>query len=265
MSTSPSPIEAFLTTLERLPADAPTACEGWTAHEVAAHLAAGIEEVAELIEDTVKDAPARTTRGFEEREAPYRNMGDPDVRQALVKILERANAALDAQAAKGAAVPFFERNWTAEEMQVHASNEFAMHRWDLIGDDELTDEFLSPLHVTESAIKTLNTLKVLKEAPTPRAGRAGLTNTRIVLRCPDQPDIALDVTPAGIAALELSTGEPFDGDVLVETDTANRLLTLWGRRSSARKITIAGDPALLPTVTTALWENTPAWSPQQPA
>ncbi|WP_028932368.1 maleylpyruvate isomerase N-terminal domain-containing protein [Pseudonocardia spinosispora] len=265
MTTPPNPIEAFLTTLERLPADAPTACEGWTAHEVAAHLAAGIEEVAELIEDTVNEAPPRTTRGFEEREAPYREMDDADVRQALVKIVERANTALGAQAAKGVAVPFFERHWSAEEMQVHAANEFAMHRWDLIGDDELTDELLSPLHATESAIKTLNTLKVLEEAPTPRAGRAGLTDTRVVLRCPDQPDIALDVTPTGVAALELSTGEPFDGDVLVETDTANRLLTLWGRRSSTRTITITGDPALLPTVTTALWQNTPAWSPQRPA
>jgi hypothetical protein len=192
-------------------------------------------------------------------------MNDPDVRQALLKIVERAGAALEALAAKGVAVPFFERNWTAEEMQVHAGNEFAVHRWDLIGDDELTDEYLAPLHVTESAIKTLNTLKVLKEGPTFRAERAGLTNIRVVLRCPDQPDVALDVTPAGFAALELSRCEPFDGDVLVETDTTNRVLTLWGRRSSARKITITGDPALLPTVTATLWEQTPAWPTRQPA
>jgi hypothetical protein len=60
MSSTPSPIAAFLSTLNSLPADAPTACEGWTAHEVAAHLAAGIEEVAELVEDTVNmPRPAR--------------------------------------------------------------------------------------------------------------------------------------------------------------------------------------------------------------
>lgn len=265
MSTELNPIEEFLSTLNDLPADAPTACEGWTAHEIAAHLAAGIEEVAELIEDTVNDAPPRTTRGFEEREAPYRAMHNDDVREALGKIVERAGGALAALAAKGVTVPFFERSWTAEELRLHAANDFAIHRWDLIGDDELTDVFLSPLHVTESAIKTLNTLTVLKERPTFRAERAGLTDIRVVLRCPDQPDIALDVTPAGVAALELSAGEPFDGDVLVETDTANRVLTLWGRRSSARKITITGDPALLPTVTTTLWEHTPAWAPRQPA
>jgi hypothetical protein len=265
VSSAPNPIEEFLSTLNCLPADAPTACEGWTAHELAAHLAAGIEEVAELIEDTVNDVPSRTTRGFEEREAPYRKMDNPEVREALAKIVDRAGVALEALEAKGDAVLFFERNWSAGEMQVHAANEFAMHRWDLIGDDELTDDFLSPLCVTESAIKTLNTLKVLKEGPTFRAERAGLTNIRVVLRCPDQPDVALDVSPTGVAALELSPGEPFHGDVLVETDAANRVLTLWGRRSSARKITITGDPGLLPTVATTLWEHTPAWAPRQPA
>lgn len=265
MNSTPSPIETFLSTLNSLPADAPTACEGWTAHEIAAHLAAGIEEVAELIEDTVNDVPSRPTRGFDEREAPYREMTNPDVRRALAEIVDRAGAALEALAAKDVPVTFFDRKWTAEEMQVHASNEFAMHRWDLIGDDALIDEYLAPLSVTESAIKTLNTLKVLKEGPTFRAERAGLTDIRVVLRCPDQPDIALDVSPAGIAALELSAGEPFEGDVLVETDTANRVLTLWGRRSSERPISITGDPALLPTVTTALWEHTPAWGPRQPA
>lgn len=265
MSSTPNPIEEFLSTLNSLPADAPTACEGWTAHEIAAHLAAGIEEVAELIEDTVNEVPPRTTRGFEEREAPYREMDNVDVRQALGKIVERAGIALEALAAKDVSVLFFERHWTAEEMQVHAGNEFAMHRWDMIGDDELIDPWLAPLHVTESAVKTLNTLKVLDEGPTFRAERAGLTSIRVVLRCPDQPDIALNVTSAGTAMFELSTGELFDGDVLVETDTANRVLTLWGRRSSDRKISITGDPALIPTVTTALWENTPAWAPRQSA
>jgi hypothetical protein len=188
-------------------------------------------------------------------------MSDSDVRDALAKIVERANDALAAQAGKGVTVPFFERDWTAEELQIHASNEFAVHRWDFIGDDELGDEFMSPLHAVESAIKTLNLLTVLEEGPTPRAERGGLTNTRVVLRCPDQPDIAFDSSPSGRAALELSTGEPLDGDVIVETDTVNRLLTLWGRRSANRPITVTGDPALWPAVAATLWENSPAWAP----
>jgi len=35
----------ILTTLHDLPPNAPTACEGWTAHHIAAHLAAGSREI----------------------------------------------------------------------------------------------------------------------------------------------------------------------------------------------------------------------------
>jgi hypothetical protein len=262
MSTPVTPVEAFLTTLDGLPADAPTACRGWTAHEVAAHLAAGIEEVAELIEDTVAEAPPRPTRGFEEREAPYRAMPDPDVRAALRTILDRAAAAVAAQGEKGVTVSFFDRDWTAEEFGVHTGNEFAVHRWDMIGDDELADEFLSPPEVTRSAVSTLNSLEVLEEAPTARARRAGLTDVRVVLRSPGQPDIALRVGPDGAAGFELSTGAELDGDLVVHTDAVNRLLTLWGRRSAARPVSITGDPARWPSVAAALWEDSAAWAPR---
>lgn len=101
MTDAPNPIEEFMVSLASLPADAPTSCEAWTAHEVVAHLAAGIEECAELIEDVLHDAPVRPTRYFDEREAPYIAMADDDCRAALVKIVERAFAALEGLAARG--------------------------------------------------------------------------------------------------------------------------------------------------------------------
>jgi Mycothiol maleylpyruvate isomerase N-terminal domain/MDMPI C-terminal domain len=263
MTESPNAIEAFLTTLKSLPADAPTACGGWTAHEVAAHLAAGVEEVTELIEDRVNDAPARPTRGFGEREAPYRVMVDTDVREALAKMVDRAFTAVGAQAEKGVTVEFFERLWTADEFGMHTGNEFAVHRWDLIGDDELGDTFLSPLPVTESAVTTLNTLPVLEEAPTARARRGRLADARVVLRSQGQPDIVLTVAPDGGARLEIGGDEPLTGDVVVSTDAVNRLLTLWGRRSSVRPVTVTGDPALWPAVAATLWGDAPAWAPRR--
>lgn len=193
-------------------------------------------------------------------------MADADVREALVKIIKRAGAALGRQAEQGTNVAFFEREWSAEEFQVHTGNEFAMHRWDMIGDDPLGDEFMSPLYVTESAIKTLNLLAVLDDAPTARARRAGLRDTRIVLRCPDQPDIAFTVDGNGDGELALAAkDEPLTGDAVVHTDTVNRVLTLWGRRSSARPISITGDPQLWPAIVAALWEDRPAWAPATPA
>jgi hypothetical protein len=74
-----------------------------------------------------------------------------------------------------------------------------------------------------------------------------------------QPDIAFTVTAHGAAALEPSTDGPLDGDVVVKTDVVNRLLTLWGRRISARPITITGDPALWASVAATLFDDSPAW------
>ena len=266
MSETPNPIEAFMTSLATLPADSPTSCENWTAHEVVAHLAAGIEECAELIEDVLNDAPVRPTRYFDEREAPYLAMPDAECREVLVGIVERSFTALEGLAALGdgaggeATVEFFERPWIAAQLGTHAGNEFAVHRWDLIGDDEIGDALMSRPQVTDSALQTLNTLPMLDEAPAARAARAGLANTRVVLRCPEQPDIALAVGDPGQARLEMSDGGPLDGDVVVTTDAVNRLLTLWGRRSSRRPITVSGDPALWPVVAGALWADAPAWA-----
>jgi Mycothiol maleylpyruvate isomerase N-terminal domain/MDMPI C-terminal domain len=262
MSETPNPIEEFMKTLSTLPANAPTSCEDWTVHEVVAHLAAGIEECAELMEDVLNGVPVRPTRYFDEREAPYLAMPDDECREKLVGIVDRSFAALEGLAAVGqdATVEFFDRPWTAAQLGTHAGNEFAVHRWDMIGDDEIGDVLMSPPQVTQSAFQTLNTLPMLDEAPAARTARAGLTNTRVVLRCAEQPDIALVAGESGQAYLQMSACGPLDGDVVVTTDAVNRLLTLWGRRSSLRPISVSGDPALWPRVAAALWADAPAWS-----
>ena len=63
--------ELFQALLDR-PGDAPTACPGWTAHELLAHLAAGAQEEASLIEAHLAGEPSRPTRAFDERERPFR-------------------------------------------------------------------------------------------------------------------------------------------------------------------------------------------------
>lgn len=262
MTDAPNPIEEFMATLATLPASAPTSCDSWTAHEVVAHLAAGIEECAELTEDVLHDAPVRPTRYFDEREAPYIAMPDDQCRAEMSKVVERAFAALEGLASRGpaATVEFFDRPWTAAQLGMHAGNEFTVHRWDLIGDDPIGDALMSAPSVTDSAFQTLSTLPMLNEAPGTRVARSGLTNTRIVLRAPGQLDIALVADEVGQAYLEMSDGMPLIGDVVVTTDVVNRLLTLWGRRSSNRPISVTGDPALWPAVAYTLWANAPAWS-----
>jgi hypothetical protein len=43
-----------------------TACQGWTVHEVTAHMAAGSEERANLVENHLAGAVPRATRSFED-------------------------------------------------------------------------------------------------------------------------------------------------------------------------------------------------------
>jgi hypothetical protein len=79
--------EAFLLALGRVPADAPTACEAWSAHELVAQLAAGSEEMGRLVNarlDLGPDADVGSTRSPEEREAPYRSMADAALRRSFV-------------------------------------------------------------------------------------------------------------------------------------------------------------------------------------
>jgi Mycothiol maleylpyruvate isomerase N-terminal domain len=66
----PDPIEAFLRALAAVAPDAPTACTQWTAHEVAAHLAAGVEECNGLVGDALAGRPTRDTRASPNEKLP---------------------------------------------------------------------------------------------------------------------------------------------------------------------------------------------------
>jgi len=74
---------AFLEALEVTPPDALTGCAQWRAHEVAAHLGAGAVEIALNLEAYGEGRPVPATRGFEERETPYRSMEDAELRSEL--------------------------------------------------------------------------------------------------------------------------------------------------------------------------------------
>src|SRR3954462_2004273 len=84
----------FFSTLLATPAHRATACRGWTAHELVAHLAAGAAEEAALIEAHLDGAPGRPTRSHEARELPYRALPDADLRDRLIANAGRLGTAL---------------------------------------------------------------------------------------------------------------------------------------------------------------------------
>jgi len=227
---------AFLATLDATAPGRPTACAGWTTHDLVAHLAAGAAEMADLTESVLEGRPPRPTAGFAEREAPFVAMDDTALRARLVTEALRLDAAVGALGTSGGTVAFSARVLTAAQLTLHGRSEAALHRWDLAGDDETSDEILARPELTAHAVDTLNAMLAgAGEDVTVRARAAGITRGRIAFAAPGQPDVVLVVEGAG-TRLELGDPSPRPA---ARAEAATRLLALWGRRSPGR--TIAWD------------------------
>lgn len=242
---------ALLTTLGDTPAGAPTACAGWTAHDLVAHLAAGAAEMADHAERALSGAPERETAGMAQREAPFAAMDDPALREILFGHALRLEAATAELARLGLDLPFSGRRLSASEIRLHGRSEAAIHRWDLCGDDGVGDELLSQPELTAHAVTVLNSmLDGSGEATAIRARSAALEAPReLRLAAPGQPDVVVVVEPAG-GRLALA---PPDGSPTVITDPATRLLALWGRRSPGRSMVWSDDEAAGAGLARFLW------------
>lgn len=138
-------IGAFLNTLPDVAPDAPTRCDGWTAHDLLAHVVAGGEELRPLVAAALAGDPVPATRAFAVREAPFVAMPDTELRDRLAAGGLGLLAALDELHARDrdATVAFTGAHLTAMQLMTHVRSELALHRWDLIGDDEVGRELLA--------------------------------------------------------------------------------------------------------------------------
>ena len=125
----------FLEALEVTPSDALTGCALWRAHEVTAHLGAGAVEIALNLEAYGEGRPVPATRGFEEREAPYRAMEDGELRAELPRSIDRVAAALDAVlgAEPDVVVPWTGRQMVVATFVTHLRSELARSTRSTIG------------------------------------------------------------------------------------------------------------------------------------
>ncbi len=252
---------AIVTTIDALPPTAPTACEGWTVHEIVAHLAAGSKEQADLIEERLAGRPERPTQGFEERETPFRALPDDELRDRWIEQSRRklaAHAALVDQAEP--TIAFTGTHISAAELTTHSRSEATIHRWDLVGDDDIAEELLTDPQLTAHAVKVLNRMPILNESARSlghRTGDALAQPTRIVFRSGDQPDVAFTASGEG-GRFEL-TDQSDDHTALVTTDPAHRLLLLWRRRSTNRTLTTDGDPDTVEALPAIFWPHAHPW------
>jgi uncharacterized protein (TIGR03083 family) len=109
---------ALAAALEHAEPSAPTACTGWTAHDIAAHLAAGAKEMADLIEEHLAGRPPRATQGYEARERPFRALDHDELLARMVEHSRRNVAATRALSERGgaASVVFTGAELTAEQL-----------------------------------------------------------------------------------------------------------------------------------------------------
>ncbi|WP_433801628.1 maleylpyruvate isomerase N-terminal domain-containing protein [Actinomycetospora sp. CA-084318] len=214
--------DAFLDACRAVGPRAVSACPGWTTHEVAAHQAATCAEVVRHLEPHLAGDPVPATRSFAEREEPYRALPFADLLEAVVDEENRMHAALRSvlEAEPDAAIPWTGRRMAASAFRTHLRSEFALHRWDLDGDEHL----LADPDLTDHALAELGAIL-------PRAGAAADPGgpLRVALRSPGADDVVLEVTTTAGARLRRPEGGE-SVPVGLELGAGARLLTLWGRR-----------------------------------
>jgi hypothetical protein len=236
MTPSIPEFNAFLETLDATPPGAVSACQGWTAHEVTAHLAAGAAEVSRHIDAFLQGEAVPPTKGFEEREAPYRSLADPVLRRRLEREAHTALSLIGhaVQAHPAAVIPWSGRQMWVAKFAPHIASEFAIHRWDLAGDSD--DRLLARPALLEHAVDVLGPLLLqrgVRQDPHPSQDLA------VRLRSSAQPDVRVTVR-AGEARISLdsrSADEPW-----LECGPGARLLVVWGRRPDRRDQLISHMP-----------------------
>ena len=222
--------EAFLDALQYTAPSVVSACDGWTTHEVTAHLVGNCVEIIRHLEPWLRGDPVPETRSFEVREAPFRALDDAALRRRLEAEEERMRAIVDQVLARepDAVIPWTGRQMVVAKFVPHMRNEFAVHRWDFAGDGEVGEDLLAQPELTEHAVTVLGRLLVAagaRQDPDPSADFA------VRLRSAGARDVRV-VVERGQADLRLADD---DGDEpYAEVDAAARTLVIWGRRPDQR-------------------------------
>lgn len=221
----PSETEAFLAAAADTPPGALTACGEWTAHDIAAHVAAACEEVTHHVRAYADGRPLTTTRGCEEREAPFRAL--PSAR--LLTALDRGEETMRAEiGAILAAEPDAVLTWTGRQMRVdafltHLRSECAVHRWDLAGDDDVSRRLLGQFDLFKHAVTAIGSGPMTARGVAAGAAEGPPLTAR--LRSDGHPDLLVTADASGVRLALAET----EGDAAITADAAARLLLLWGR------------------------------------
>jgi hypothetical protein len=222
--------DAFLTTVDATPPDTVSACDGWTTHEVTAHVLGIAVEVIRHLDPFLQGEPVPETRTFEEREAPLRELDDRTLlsrldgeehrmRVMVADVLERAPEAV---------IPWTGRKMAVAKFIPHLRNEHALHRWDIAGDDDVSQALLGSMELMEHSVGELGRILLVaggKRDPEPES------EFHVILGVLDQPDLHVRVEH-GAAALGWT--DESGTTARLDLDAGARHLFIWGRRPDHR-------------------------------
>lgn len=238
----------FAEAVQRRSPETGTWCEAWTVRDIVIHQTGNAEELARVLAGHLAGEPV-PTRGFEEREQPYRAMNDADLWTAF----QARMAYLGRVAADAEDLP--DDNdvaWTGRTMKVpwfaeHMREELVLHSWDVTGDDASARDRLAQRWMTDHSVYAVG-------VPLLRRGRE-------VLALPDDERMEARVRVSGDDDVVVTAGAetttialaPPEGTPTIETDAATRVLLLWGRRpADPSRIRSAAGPLELGRLRTLL-------------
>src|ERR1700761_6529505 len=215
--------QPFADAVQQRRPDAGTWCEAWTVRDIVAHQAGNAEELARVLGAHLEGEPVGT-RGFEEREGPLRALNDADLWDALLDrmaILNEVAVAADEVSADTDVA------WTGRTMKVpwfaeHMREELVLHGWDVTGDDAAAQARMAEPWMTTHSVLAVGKPLLVKGAKQLRPGERIKARLRV-----DGADDVVVSADAETTTIELAHPE---GPATLETDSAARVLLLWGRR-----------------------------------
>jgi uncharacterized protein (TIGR03083 family) len=225
--TAITEVDAFVEVLAATPSDGVTACPSWTAHELVAHLVSGVEAIAEQAEAHLAGDPIPEYGSFAEREQRFWPIADEELRRRLVAGERRMSAALAEELEQDQQRVVAGIGWgmPIRDVVLHIRQEFAVHRWDLVGDDAVGDALLGRSELIDHSVRIL--AESLLAPGVALDDGAGTPPWSVRIRAGDEPDLVVTGDgPRRTVELLPQHGQPAD----IRCDAAARLLLLWGRR-----------------------------------
>ena len=226
--------EEFIASVNAIDPRFVSACEGWTTHEIAAHVTGIAVEVIRHLEPYLQGESVPETRSFEVREAPLREIEHDVLLRRLDVEEERMRRLVDDVLA---GEPDAVIRWTGRQMAVakfipHLRNEHALHRWDIVGDDDVSAALLGQFDLVDHSVGELGHVLLAagrKHDPDPNNDFA------VRLHSDDQRDLRVLVR-AGDAHLAWSQDNETDhsDEPVLDIEPSARHTFIWGRRPDSR-------------------------------